>query len=91
MALVSGFGKERWLTLDRHAITAPRNNFGGEDVRIPYVLIDDLRLTRVKSQRFLKIVSRDGRKLQINASMLPSDADFDTVLNILAQRSRSPA
>lgn len=86
VSIASALGQERWIVLDKHAVTAPPFGFSKKQRRIAFADVADLRLRQVHRQRFVEIVGSDGRKLSVPASMLSSQAEFDRLLDELARR-----
>jgi hypothetical protein len=89
-ALARSFGPARQIVLDRHAISAPKNGLSHTIETVRYTEISGLRLTQVRSHHFLELRHPRG-KVTIASAMLPSEYDFDTLVDTVRARCRAHA
>ncbi|TPG56066.1 hypothetical protein [Sphingomonas glacialis] len=85
--LARSFGPAVQVVLDRHAISAPKSGFSRTVETVRYAEISGLRLTQIRSHRFLELRHPRG-KFTIACSMLPSEYDFDTLVDTVRARCR---
>lgn len=88
VATVRSLGAPHEVVLDRIAISAPKGVTGKIVVTVPYARITDLKVSQVKSQKFLAVHHADG-KLTITRSMLPTHDAFEELLAALDGRWRA--
>jgi hypothetical protein len=85
--LARSFGPAAQVVLDRHAISAPKSGFSRTIETVRYAEISGLRLTQIRSHRFLELRHPRG-KVTIACSMLPSEYDFDVLVETVRSRCR---
>lgn len=83
--LARSFGTAQQVVLDRHAMSAPKSGFSRRIETVRYAEISGLRLTQVRSQHFLELRHPRG-KVAIASAMLPSEDDFDTLVDTVRTR-----
>ncbi len=83
--IVMGMISTQTLTMDDKALRMPKSGLSHKIVSIAYGDIVKMTMVQVKSQRFLTIEHRGG-KVSISRSMLPTNAIFDKVCNVLSER-----
>jgi hypothetical protein len=72
----------REVMVDARGVTVPVR---GGPATIAFADITDLRIQRVQSQKFL-IIHHCGGKATITRSLMPSNADFDTLVEAITAR-----
>lgn len=77
---------ERNVILSEDKISAPLSQTSETILAIPYTKIKALKTNSFLNHYFLDIIHNDG-KLSITSSMLPSKTDFDTIVDILKERT----
>lgn len=82
------FRQERYITLTSRALSAPKSGFSKVVIEVPFQSITSLQVQAVQRQRFLHIHHRAG-KLSIAQSMLPSQADFEELCELVAAKAAS--
>lgn len=82
------FQQERYITLTSRALSAPKSGFSKVVIEVPFQSITSLQVQAVQRQRFLHIHHRAG-KLSIAQSMLPSQADFEELCELVAAKASS--
>jgi len=88
MVTALSFQQARYITLTSRAVSAPKNGFSKVAVEVPFDSITSLQVQAVQRQRFLHIHHRAG-KLSIAQSMLPSQADFEELCQLVAAKAPS--
>jgi hypothetical protein len=73
------------IVLTLEALIVPKSRWSFENITISYSSIIEIRITQVRSQRFMKITHQAG-KSTITASMLPLKNDFDNIYQLLLER-----
>lgn len=73
------------IVLTPTAIIVPKGRFSSKMVIIPFSTITDLSVSKVSSQRFLKITHQCGATT-IASSFLPMKTDFQSIFHALAER-----
>lgn len=68
------------LVLTDQSISAPRSTFSNKSVSILYSDVDYLEMQEIQRERLLSIFAKDGRKLVIAQSLLPSKQVFEQVV-----------
>jgi hypothetical protein len=82
--VVTAFFNEKYISTDSNSICIPKS-FKNAVTRIPFTSIHQLTIQEVSSQVFLHIEHENG-KASIIKSHLPSNADFEEIIEFLSQK-----
>ncbi len=83
--MVQGMISTQTVSMDDKALRMPKSGLSHRIVTIPYGDIVKMTVIQIKSQRFLTIEYAGG-KVSISRSMLPTNATFEKVCNVLSER-----